>query len=294
MTLFGLLSVWVLVFGIVHSEMPLESDVDVKNLLQRLVVLEESFEVERQRNDELEKTVNILTTNLEQTKRTFEDKCAALEKQLQNHREERTKISAKNVAEKTQRRRTYKNNWQKKPVVDWWTPLDSSSKSKNRDSDALSIQRRDSTNLKKRLLVQPSQVPPTPVAFYAQRSTSIPENEVTANLVIVFDVVKTNAGNGYHPSTGVFIVPESGIYVFSWSFRNSDNHSHSTELMVNNNEEGLIYSRTAGSSISTTGVAVLHVNKGDDVYIRVSSLRHTGTIYSDVLGRCVFTGWKLA
>ena len=50
MTLFGLLSVWVLVFGIVHSERPLEdgllSDVDVKNMLQRLVVLEESLEVE--------------------------------------------------------------------------------------------------------------------------------------------------------------------------------------------------------------------------------------------------------
>ena len=155
MTLFGLLSVWVLVFGIVHSERPLEdgllSDVDVKNMLQRLVVLEESLEVERQRNNELEKTVNILTTNLEQTKRTFEDKCAALEKQLQNHREERTKLSAKNVAEKTQKRRIYQNNWQRQPVVHGLTPLDSLSKSKNRELDALSIQRRDSTNLKSKL-----------------------------------------------------------------------------------------------------------------------------------------------
>ena len=152
MTLFGLLSVWVLVFGIVHSESPLKdelvSGVDVKNLL---VLLEESLEVERQRNNELEKTVNILTTNLEQTKRTFEDKCAALEKQLQNHREERTKLSAKNVAEKTQKRRIYQNNWQRQPVVHGLTPLDSLSNSKNRESDALSIQRRDSTNLKSKL-----------------------------------------------------------------------------------------------------------------------------------------------
>ena len=55
------------------------------------------------------------------------------------------------------------------------------------------------------------------MAFYAQRSSDIPANLVTANLVIVFDNVKTNAGNGYHPSTGVFIVPESGMYVFSWT-----------------------------------------------------------------------------
>ena len=153
MLLFGFLSIWVLLFGIVHSERPLEdgllSDVDVKNLLQRLVVLEESLEVERQRNNKLEKTVNILTTNLEQTKRTFEEKCAALEKQLQNLLEERTMMSSsKNIEEKTEKWRTFKNNWQRKPVVHSWTPLDSSSKSKNRDSDALSIQRRDSTNLK--------------------------------------------------------------------------------------------------------------------------------------------------
>ena len=153
MTPFGLFCVLVLVFGIVKSKISLAdrllSDVDVKNLLQRLVVLEESLEVERQRNNKLEKTVNILTTNLEQTKRTFEEKCAALEKQLQNYLEERTMMSSsKNIEEKSEKWRTFKNNWQRKPVVHSWTPLDSSSKSKNRDSDALSIQRRDSTNLK--------------------------------------------------------------------------------------------------------------------------------------------------
>lgn len=68
-------------FGKVQSERPVDdgllSDVDVKNMLRRLVVFEESLKVEKQSNDELEKKVNFLTTNLKKKKRTFEDKCAA-------------------------------------------------------------------------------------------------------------------------------------------------------------------------------------------------------------------------
>lgn len=145
-----------------------------------------------------------------------------------------------------------------------------------------------------RLLIQPSQITPTTVAFYAQKSSNIPASEATANRVLVFDIVKTNLGNGYHPSTGVFMVPESGIYVFSWSFRNGLDDYHSTELMVNTGQEGIILIDSAdGSYITGTGIAVIHVNKGDDVYVRIGSVGNRGPIYSDARGRCSFTGWKL-
>ena len=135
---------------------------------------------------------------------------------------------------------------------------------------------------------------PSTVAFFAQMSSNIPEAEATGNRVIVFDVVKTNAGNGYHPSTGVFIVPESGYYVFSWTFRNGENQYHSTELVVNNSVENIIRHHSGpGSWLSGTGVAVLHVNRGDDVYVRISALSHYGDIHSDNYGRSSFTGWKL-
>ncbi|XP_078336953.1 uncharacterized protein LOC144626557 [Crassostrea virginica] len=284
MTPFGLFGVLVLVFGFVQSKISLEdrllSDVDVKNLLQRLAVLEESLIVEKERNDRLEKTVNVLATNLEQTKRMFVEECTGPRKEPQDHQGEETKLSlfgsSEGIARKTQKRKT--------------------DVSKINHSAAASgiLQKIYSTNSEKRLLVQPSQVIPTPVAFYAQRSSSIEASEVTANLVIVFDVVKTNAGNGYHPSTGIFIVPESGMYVFSWSFQNGNNVHDSTQLMVNNNEEGLIHLHTsAGNWITGTGVAVLHVNKGDDVYVRITSLSHTGGIISNSFGRSSFTGWKL-
>lgn len=40
---------------------------------------------------------------------------------------------------------------------------------------------------------------------------------------LAFDIVKTNNGNGYHASTGVFIAPETGIYVFTWTIREYNN-----------------------------------------------------------------------
>ena len=102
-TPFGLFGVLVLVFGIVQSKISLEdrllSDVDVKNLLQRLAVLEESLLVEKERNDRLEKTVNVLATNLEQTKRMFEEKCTGPRK-LSLFGE------SEGIARKTQKRKT--------------------------------------------------------------------------------------------------------------------------------------------------------------------------------------------
>ena len=46
------------------------------------------------------------------------------------------------------------------------------------------------------ILVQPSQVTPTTVAFFADRFSSISESEATPNHILNFDIVKTNAGNG--------------------------------------------------------------------------------------------------
>lgn len=58
---------------------------------------------------------------------------------------------------------------------------------------------------------------------------------------LAFDIVKTNNGNGYHASTGVFIAPETGIDVFTWTIREYSNCRHSTQLMVNNAAIGVIH-----------------------------------------------------
>ena len=64
--------------------------------------------------------------------------------------------------------------------------------------------------------------------------------------------------------------------------------------MVNKTVESVIHLHTgAGSWLSGTGVVVLHVNKGDDVYVRIASSIHTGAIISNMHAKSSFTGWKL-
>lgn len=105
------------------------------------------------------------------------------------------------------------------------------------------------------------------IAFYAYMTGRTPS--ITIQHPLVFDVVKTNDGNGYHATTGTFIAPETGLYVFTWTIRENGDCYHSTQLMVNSGEEGEIFLRSvSGGDFIGTGVGVTHVNTGDDVYVR--------------------------
>lgn len=131
------------------------------------------------------------------------------------------------------------------------------------------------------------------VAFYAYMSATIPS--ITGQSTLVFDVSKTDDGNGYHPSTGVFIAPETGVYVFTWTMREASNCRHSTQLMVNNAEIGIIHLHSvSGGDFVGTGVVVTHVNAGDDVYVRTHASWNDCYILSDIGGRSSFAGWKLS
>uniref|UniRef100_A0A8W8JBI5 C1q domain-containing protein n=1 Tax=Magallana gigas TaxID=29159 RepID=A0A8W8JBI5_MAGGI len=149
---------------------------------------------------------------------------------------------------------------------------------------------------KQRLLFPTTQQPvttPTIIAFYAYMATDTPS--ITIQHPLVFDVVKTNNGNGYHPSTGTFIAPETGIYVFTWTIRETGNCFHSTQLMVNTSEIGIIYVHVgSGGDLAGTGVVVTHVNAGDDVYVRTYANWNDCYIYSNKAGRSSFAGWKLS
>lgn len=93
------------------------------------------------------------------------------------------------------------------------------------------------------------------VAFYAYASGTF--SRPSDHFILHFDTVITNAGNGYHPHSGVFIAPRSGYYVFTWSF--------------------------------------VHINQGDEVFLRTTKfLTDMGDIYSDFVGRTYFAGWLMA
>ncbi|XP_062589102.1 uncharacterized protein LOC134250764 [Saccostrea cucullata] len=86
--------------------------------------------------------------------------------------------------------------------------------------------------------------PPTmnAIAFYAYMSQNTPT--ISVQYPFIFDVVKTNVGHGYHSATRAFVVPESGMYVFTWTMRVYGDHYHSAEAMVNTDALGVIYVNT--------------------------------------------------
>lgn len=130
------------------------------------------------------------------------------------------------------------------------------------------------------------------VAFYAYMSTNM--NNIGGQQTLIFDVVKTNAGNGLHPTTGVFTSPSSGFYVFTWTIRLHDNSFHSIVLILNGQEVGTLYQYVGHGEDDMSGTTVvIHVNEGEDVFLRTKSDFNQGMIHNSPHGRSSFAGWKL-
>ncbi|XP_063425791.1 uncharacterized protein LOC134709562 [Mytilus trossulus] len=149
---------------------------------------------------------------------------------------------------------------------------------------------------KERLLIpMPTPTPATTiseVAFFAYMSQ--PLTNPSGEYVIKFDVLKINVGNAYHPHTGVFNPPTSGIYVMAWSLRSRITERHSTELVVNSDVYSSMYSYSHNDDDQhNTGIVVVHANKGDDIYVRIKMDKHVGDIWSDAYGRSTLAGWKI-
>lgn len=141
-------------------------------------------------------------------------------------------------------------------------------------------------------ILQPTPVPVETVAFFAYFSTHNPPS--THHHILAFDTVITNVGNAYHPQSGTFIAPRTGLYVFTWTIRLWGSSYHTSELLVDNNIVNTIY-LDPNNHIdgSVTGTAVVLVNQGDDVLVRTGSENNNGDIKSDTHGRSSFAGWIL-
>ncbi|XP_011421573.3 complement C1q tumor necrosis factor-related protein 3-like [Magallana gigas] len=139
-------------------------------------------------------------------------------------------------------------------------------------------------------------IPPTshdgPVAFYGYMTTAM--TNIGGHHTLIFDVIKTNSGNGLHPTTGVFMAPSSGFYVFTWTIREFDNSYHSVELVVNGQEVGALYQHAGpGEDDMSSTTVVIHVNEGEDVFLRTKMDFNQGVINSSIHGYSSFAGWKL-
>ncbi|XP_062616862.1 uncharacterized protein LOC134278568 [Saccostrea cucullata] len=130
------------------------------------------------------------------------------------------------------------------------------------------------------------------IAFYAYMTGD--SIDPGASRTLIFDKIITNAGNGYHNATGAFIAPRTGIYVFSWSMRLVNSAYHQAELVHNHNVMGVAYLYAPTGDHTVSGTVVIHVNQGDDVFIRTQSGANSGNIESGPGGRTSFSGWKLS
>ncbi|XP_062619549.1 uncharacterized protein LOC134281099 [Saccostrea cucullata] len=150
---------------------------------------------------------------------------------------------------------------------------------------------------KERLLVPVTSPAPTPsagttVAFYAYVSHKLASPG--SHIVIAFDTVITNIGNGYHPHSGIFIAPRTGTYVFTWSFRIQNDAHLSTELIVNEKAiSAVFFDATNGVGGNSAGTAVAQLNQNDEVFVRITTSNNLGDILSDVIGRSYYGGWMI-
>ncbi|VDI57469.1 Hypothetical predicted protein [Mytilus galloprovincialis] len=148
-------------------------------------------------------------------------------------------------------------------------------------------------NTRKRLLVQPTAMQSSQIGFYAYLGQN--EDSPSKHHTIIFDVQKTNVGNGYNPFSGLFTAPQDGLYTFSTSITML-HHYASFDVVKNADVQGSFFVDAGGvgeyrSSSTTIFLALV---KGDVVFVRTSAtyVPH-GSIHSSKDGRSSFTGWLI-
>ena len=115
--------------------------------------------------------------------------------------------------------------------------------------------------------------------FYAvMRGKSFTSN---VDAILAFETVIVNEGEHYDPYDGVFVAPQKGVYLFSWTVSGSGASYIVTELVV---EQNTISSageqNTAGGHPSGSMTALCKMEKGDHAWIRTTGLSSSHVLYS--------------
>lgn len=107
--------------------------------------------------------------------------------------------------------------------------------------------------------------------------------------------VVTNNCDGYNVLNGIFTVPISGTYVFTWTTQNVDGTYMVSEIVVNNELMGRIVSSSNGydEEDAATGTVVLEVSEGDVVWIRTNNPTADHKVSLSSYYPSTFSGWLL-
>lgn len=131
------------------------------------------------------------------------------------------------------------------------------------------------------------------VAFSAQLTHTI--TNLGSGQAIIFDQKITDFGNNYDNSDGIFTVPVSGYYVFTWTFGVVGDNDLATALVVHGRKISNSVNNGAendGGQVSNT--VVVQANKNDHVMIQTSMVSQ-GYDYKTIgeQGANTFSGWLL-
>ena len=122
------------------------------------------------------------------------------------------------------------------------------------------------------------------------------ETELSKDHIIRFDTIVTNIGSHYNRHSGMFTAPEQGVFVFSWNLYCHSGGYIFSQLVVNSNVVGAMFTSGEGANgiRSTTEVVVVQVNAGDVLYVRTHPTKSpSGNLYSHPDYRSSFSGCKV-
>ncbi|XP_071152256.1 uncharacterized protein, partial [Mytilus edulis] len=198
--------------------------IDVNTVYKELVALRETVHGQNDRISDLERTINNQRKNIQKLTTDKET-----EIKYRRKIERRLKIFENNCVgnNSNQRSGVVKNDNSS-------SPTGSDKHEKTYDDGGLTgsykgMVKTHAISRKGRLLLPSNEITNEHVvAFYAYLSTH--ESNPSTHHTLIYDVAKTNAGNGYNAVTGIFTAPTAGIYVFTWVTRMYE-AGHSTEIL---------------------------------------------------------------
>ncbi|XP_033752754.1 uncharacterized protein LOC117336360 [Pecten maximus] len=107
---------------------------------------------------------------------------------------------------------------------------------------------------------------------------------------VVFGDVLTNTGGMYSNNTGTFTCGTLGTYAFFWTVTLASDHWADTHLTRNGQVVGILVAGNAYHYGSYTGTAMVHLDVGDEVFVKVDFHQESTTIYSTA---STFSGFKI-
>ena len=114
---------------------------------------------------------------------------------------------------------------------------------------------------------------------------------------LIFDVVRTNAGNGYSKFSGLFTAPVSGLYTLTCSIMMNGPGAHTSYQIIKNEEiVGTFFVDAEHSTEyrSSSMTVIVSLQVGDVLFVRTSSTHAAhGNVVSNVNARSHVTGWRI-